>query len=139
MTFALHPQLQADTAFIADWPLCRVSLMNDARFPWLILVPRRAGVTEMHDLADEDIMLLTQEIMRASKMAKSWAQSLGTCDKINIAMIGNIVPQLHVHVVARTKTDSAWPYPVWGRGEAVRYDGDELQRRLKELSRAAAQ
>jgi len=101
MTFVLHPRLEADTGFIADWPLCRVLLMDDARFPWLILVPRRANVTEIHDLIEQDRTVLMPEISRASQSLKRWAELRGGCDKMNIAAIGNLVPQLHVHVVAR--------------------------------------
>jgi len=134
MTFVLHPRLEADTAFIADWPLCRVLLMDDARFPWLILVPRRANITEIHNLIEQDRTVLMHEISRASQFLRCWAEVRGGCDKMNIAAIGNLVPQLHVHVVARTRTDSAWPYPMWGRGDTVRYSPDELQRRAKELA-----
>ena len=134
MIFVLHPRLEADTALIADWPLCRVLLMDDARFPWLILVARRANITEIHNLIQQDRTVLMHEISRASQFLRCWAEVRGGCDKMNIAAIGNLVPQLHVHVVARTRTDSAWPYAVWSRGDTVRYSPDELQRRAKELA-----
>jgi diadenosine tetraphosphate (Ap4A) HIT family hydrolase len=136
MSFVLHPQLVADTALITDWPLCRVLLMNDARFLWIILVPRRANLTEMHDLTDSDAAALAGEIRRASKSLQHRGQNHGGCDKINIAAIGNIVPQLHVHIVARRKNDAAWPFPVWGRGAPVRYSADELARQVTALSAA---
>src|SRR2546423_12156095 len=128
MNFALHPQLEADTALITEWPLCRVLLMNDARFAWVILVPRQANIIEVHDLNDSDSAALMREIVRTSKSLEHWAQTHGGCDKINVAMIGNIVPQLHIHIVARRKSDAAWPNPVWGRGEPVRHAPDELRR-----------
>lgn len=118
--FALHPQLQADTAFVADWDLSRVLLMNDARYPWIILVPRRAGLAELHDLTDSDASTLTREIRRAGTNLKSLTEA----DKINTAALGNQVPQLHVHIIARRKSDAAWPNAVWGRGAAVPYSPD---------------
>ena len=117
-TFALHPRLQNDTSFVADWALSRVLLMNDARFPWLILVPRRDSLHEIHDLMPEDSELLIKEITHASQSLKFIAGA----DKINIGALGNIVPQLHVHIVARRSDDVAWPGPVWGCGAPVPYE-----------------
>lgn len=119
-SFALHRRLEADTAFLADWALSRVLLMNDARFPWLILVPRRANLSELHDLSHAERMVLIEEIARASRGLKTIAGA----DKINVGALGNIVSQLHVHVVARRQSDGAWPGPVWGRGTAIRYGKD---------------
>jgi diadenosine tetraphosphate (Ap4A) HIT family hydrolase len=116
--FVLHPRLAADTAFIADWPLSRVLLMNDARFPWLILVPRRVDATELHDLDPQDRNELIGEISRASATLKAATAAA----KINVGALGNLVPQLHVHVVARNPGDSAWPGPVWGHGVPIPYD-----------------
>ena len=131
--FALDLKLAADTAAICDWQLSRVLLMNDARFPWIILVPRREGAMELFDLTESDRVLLTNEITRASAILKSWSQGHAGCDKVNIGIIGNIVPQLHIHIVARMKTDAAWPYPVWGRGEALRYPAGKLEQNVAEL------
>src|SRR6478735_2916350 len=117
-TFLLHPRLEADTLFVADWALSRVLLMNDARFPWLVLVPRRAGVSELHELAHAERMVLIEEIARAARALKS----VTAAAKMNVASLGNLVPQLHVHVVARTPADAAWPQPVWGLGPSVPYD-----------------
>jgi diadenosine tetraphosphate (Ap4A) HIT family hydrolase len=117
-TFALHPRLAADTAFIADWPLSRVLLMNDARFPWLVLVPRREGAIELHDLAAPERALLVEEIARASAALKQFTGAA----KINVGALGNIVSQLHAHVVARKPGDAAWPGPVWGSGTPIPYD-----------------
>lgn len=117
--FELHPQLQSDTAFVADWGLSRVLLLNDARFPWLILVPRRESMHELHDLTENDGEVLVEEIMRASRSLKSIVRA----DKINIGALGNLVPQLHIHIVARRSGDAAWPGPVWGCGAPTHYDG----------------
>ena len=118
--FAVHPRLEADTVFIADWGLSRVLLMNDSRFPWLVLVPRRADLVELHDLGHAERMVLIEEIARASKGLKL----LTGAAKINVGALGNLVPQLHVHVVARNSGDAAWPGPVWGQGTAVPYEED---------------
>jgi diadenosine tetraphosphate (Ap4A) HIT family hydrolase len=115
--FELDPRLARDTVFGADWQLCRVLLMDDARFPWLVLVPRRAGLAELDDLDETDNTRLMHEIRRAMKKLRG----LGECDKLNVGALGNIVRQLHVHVVARHQRDAAWPGPVWGHGPAQRY------------------
>jgi diadenosine tetraphosphate (Ap4A) HIT family hydrolase len=109
-TFALHPQLSADTFVLGDWPLCRVLRMNDAQYPWLILVPRVPDIREIIDLAEPQQQQLMAEIARASQ---GWKELLSP-DKLNVAALGNAVPQLHVHVIARYKTDPAWPRPIWG-------------------------
>ncbi len=133
MTFTLHPQLMADTAAISDWPLSGVLLMKDKRYPWIVLVPRRAGISEFFELDEAAQSTLLAEMARAGERLKTWASTRGGCDKINIGLIGNIVPQLHVHIVARTKGDAAWPAPVWGRGEAVPYRTAELEETLASL------
>ena len=109
--WSLHPQLDADTSPVGDLPLSRVLAINDADYPWLILVPRRAGITEIADLG-ADAALLMREIVQVSRLLKR----VTGCDKINIGAIGNVVPQLHVHIVARKKDDPLWPKPVWGIG-----------------------
>lgn len=129
-SFSLHERLAADTAFVADWGLSRVLLMNDARYPWLILVPRRAALSELHDLTQTERMLLIEEIVRAGAGLKA----LSGAARINTAALGNLVPQLHIHVVARTPGDAAWPGPVWGRGAATAYAPsarDDLLARLR--------
>lgn len=128
-SFQLHERLAADTTLVADWALSRVLLMNDARYPWLILVPRRAALSELHDLKHAERMVLIEEINRASLGLKTLTNAV----KINVGALGNMVPQLHVHVVARTKSDPTWPAPVWGRGEPVPYDAVELERTLASL------
>jgi len=107
--WSLHPQLRNDTVPVGDLPLSRVLAMNDADFPWLLLVPRRAGVSEMIDLGPEQAALM-DEISAVSRALKEETR----CDKLNVAAIGNIVPQLHIHIVARRKDDPLWPRPVWG-------------------------
>ena len=117
LPFALHPQLSHDTTPVGDLALARVLLMNDANYPWLILVPRRAGASEIVDLTDDEQVQLTRDIAQASRALKA----ASSCDKLNVAAIGNIVPQLHVHVVARRRDDAAWPKPVWGATPAIAY------------------
>ncbi len=107
--WSLHPQLANDTVPVGDLPLCRVLAINSADYPWLVLVPRRADVGEIIDLGDEATGLVS-EIAGVSRALKAATQ----CDKLNVAAIGNVVPQLHVHIVARWKTDPLWPKPVWG-------------------------
>lgn len=110
-SFTLHPRLAADTLAVGDLPLCRVLLMKNAAFPWLILVPRRTA-TEIHQLPPADRAALMEETAAASALL----ERLTAPDKINVGALGNMVPQLHMHVIARRRTDSAWPGPVWGSG-----------------------
>lgn len=126
----LHPTLARDTVEVARLALCRVLLMKDRRFPWLILVPERDLVREIHELPAGDRAVLIEEIARASEALTRLVQP----DKVNVGALGNVVPQLHVHVVARFAADPAWPGPVWGSGAAVPYpDGEleEMRRRLR--------
>ena len=116
MTFALHPQLEADTLLIGDLPLCRVLLMNNANFPWLILVPRQPNLRELFELEPNEYAELTQEIR---SIAEKFSAHTGA-HKMNIAALGNIVPQLHIHIIARFENDTAWPAPVWNSGVATR-------------------
>jgi diadenosine tetraphosphate (Ap4A) HIT family hydrolase len=118
MAFAIHARLAADTIPVCDLGLCTVLLMNDARFPWLILVPRQKDLVEIMDLGATERAILIDEIARVGETLRSVAP----CDKINIGALGNVVPQLHVHVVARVDGDAAWPGPVWGSGAAKPYD-----------------
>jgi diadenosine tetraphosphate (Ap4A) HIT family hydrolase len=115
--FVLDPQLEADTFLLGQFPLCRVLLMNDARYPWLILVPARAGLAEIIDLSASDRTVLMTEMSAASNALKQ----LFNPDKLNVAALGNRVRQLHVHVLARFVSDAAWPDPVWGVGQAQAY------------------
>jgi len=130
--FTLHKTLAADTVEAARWPLCRVLLMNDSLYPWLILVPARLDRTEIHDLDPADQSHLITEIDRASRALSR----LYSPHKINVAAIGNIVPQLHIHVAARFRTDDAWPGPIWGAHPARPYETVELGETLKILRQA---
>ncbi len=128
--FSLHERLVADTLPVIDWPLCRVLLMNDSTYPWLILVPARANIREIHQLDAADRVRLMDEIVKASQVIEAEFQPA----KINVAALGNMVPQLHVHVVGRNPGDPAWPRPVWGAVPAKPYgeaQGAEVVDRLK--------
>ncbi len=118
MEWSLHPQLAQDTVPVGDLALTRVLLTNDANFPWLILVPRRSGLTELIDLEENAQVQLLGEVAAAARVLKS----ITACDKLNIAALGNQVPQLHVHVIARRHSDAAWPKPVWGVVPPAAYD-----------------
>lgn len=130
--FALHPQLAADTFEIGRLELSRVLLMNDARFPWLILVPERSDLTELVDLRPGELHRLSDEIRRASLGLRE----LFRPDKLNVAALGNMVPQLHVHVIARFRTDAAWPRPVWGGPPAPPYPAAAAVKRINDLRAA---
>jgi diadenosine tetraphosphate (Ap4A) HIT family hydrolase len=132
--FSLDPQLARDTLPVGDLPLSRVLLMNDANFPWLIAVPRRTGAIEIFDLDDEARELLVNEITLLAEVLKQ----VSACDKINIAAIGNVVAQLHVHVVARRRSDAAWPRPVWGALPALPYEERAREQLLAAIRREIA-
>jgi diadenosine tetraphosphate (Ap4A) HIT family hydrolase len=127
----LHPQLGRDTVNIGDLPLSRVLVINDANWPWLLLVPRRAGVSEIIDLDEVEQAQLWTELARAGRALKE----VTACDKLNIAALGNVVPQLHVHVIARKAGDAAWPKPVWGAVPPLAHDKAELERFIQTLRR----
>jgi diadenosine tetraphosphate (Ap4A) HIT family hydrolase len=129
MSFTLDPRLAADTLAVTDLPLCEVRLMNDARYAWLILVPRLPGLAEIADLANDERARLWREVDQAAAALRSVAP----CDKLNVGALGNIVRQLHVHVVARCEGDAAWPGPVWGYGAAVPYRPDAAAARMATL------
>jgi diadenosine tetraphosphate (Ap4A) HIT family hydrolase len=115
--FDLDPRLAADTVELARWKLCRVLLMNDANYPWLILVPQRPGLRDLDEVGGADRATLADEIDRACAALRA----MFTPHKLNVAALGNAVPQLHVHVIARQTTDPAWPKPVWGVVPATPY------------------
>ena len=118
MEWSLHPQLAADTVPVGDLALSRVLLANDGNFPWLILVPRRPGLTEIIDLEENEQIQLMGEIDAAARALKSVTE----CEKLNVAALGNQVAQLHVHLIARRHSDPAWPKPVWGAIPPVAYN-----------------
>lgn len=127
--FTLDPRLAADCHTVSDLSLSRVLLMNDARYPWLILVPRRAGVREIHHLSPEDQTTLFNEIITVSKLLEAEF----TPHKMNVGALGNIVAQLHIHVIARNESDPAWPGPVWGHSAATLYSTTHAAELTKSL------
>lgn len=130
--FALHPQLKSDTYFICDLDFSSVLLMKDANYTWLILVPRKPDLIELTDLSfDEQIQVLREINLAAEILKKEFS-----ADKLNIAALGNVVSQLHIHVIARKKNDATFPKPVWGNAPAKPYaasDADNLIKKLKSL------
>ena len=132
--FELDARLASDTYFVGKTPLCRLLLMNDARFPWLILVPEVADITEPFDLSEADQTALWRESMRLSRFLKAHYQA----DKLNIAALGNQVPQLHLHHIARYHSDVAWPGPVWGIGTPEPYAAEEAMRLIGSLREGLA-
>jgi diadenosine tetraphosphate (Ap4A) HIT family hydrolase len=129
MTWTLHSQLAADTLLVGDFPLCRLLLMNESRYPWCILVPRRSGAKELHRLDDADqLQLLRESTALARAMEAAFAPN-----KMNVAALGNMVPQLHVHHIARYRCDPAWPAPVWGKFPAQAYEPAAAAERISRL------
>ncbi len=122
MSFQLHPRLAEDCISIGQFELCRLLMMNDSQYPWFILVPERSELQEIYQLNKVERALLTEE---SSYLAESLAK-LYKADKMNVAAIGNLVPQLHVHHVVRYQTDKAWPAPVWGKFAAVPYNEQQI-------------
>lgn len=130
MTFALDKRLEESSYPVLDLDLCTVRLRRDARYPWLYLVPQREGIKELHDLSDDDFKILSSEVRKASAVVATIYQP----DKVNIAAFGNMVPQFHVHVQARFKSDAAWPQPIWAvEAPEIAYDEKDLQRTLERL------
>jgi len=130
--FLLHPQLAADTCVIGDLPLCHVLLMKDAAYPWLVLVPRQPNVREVYELAAADQALLWQEVTQVGQQL----MALHNGFKLNIGALGNVVPQLHVHVIVRQQADAAWPGPVWGVQPAQPYSPPALAQACQQLRQA---
>lgn len=116
-TFVLDPRLEASSVPVADWPVAQIRLKDDARFHWLLLVPRRPGIVEFTDLTPDDYRQLGAEILAATGLL----QTVVKPDKVNVAMLGNVVPQMHVHVIGRFHSDPAWPDPVWCHGAGPTY------------------
>jgi diadenosine tetraphosphate (Ap4A) HIT family hydrolase len=130
-TWTLHSQLEKDTINIGDLPLSRVVVIKDANYPWLLLIPRRPEVVEVIDLDEVAQAQLMTEISRVARALKEVTR----CDKLNIAALGNLVPQLHVHVIARRSGDAAWPRPVWGVAPALAHDPEEVAAFISALRR----
>ena len=131
--FTLDPRLERDTHCLLNAPLCRIGLMNDARFPWLVLVPRRPHVREWPDLDLADQLQLQAEI---NACARALQQVFPQGEKLNIAALGNVVPQLHIHVILRHAGDAVWPAPVWNSGAREAYSANEAQKVLAKLTTA---
>lgn len=125
----LHPQLADDTHPLATFGLCELRLMDDANYPWLVLVPRIVDAVELIDLDAAQRHALTDEIDRAGRLLREVFRP----DKLNVAALGNLVPQLHVHVIARYRDDPAWPRPVWGMAAARPYAEEALIERIERL------
>lgn len=134
LKFELDPQLQNDTVVLGEFPLSLVLMSRDANYPWCILVPRRKGVYAAHHLAEED----RQQLMKESCHLAEVMADVFVPDRMNVAALGNVVPQLHVHHVARFKTDPAWPKPIWGVVEAKVFTEEELGERVARLRSALA-
>ena len=130
--WSLHPQLAADTHPVASFELCELRLLDDANYPWLVLVPRVAEARELIDLDAQQQAALMREIDRSSRVL----QQLFRPHKLNVAALGNVVPQLHVHIIAREVDDPAWPAPVWGRVQARTYEPETLVERVTQLRAA---
>lgn len=122
--FKLDERLQRDTFPVASLSLCELLLLNNAHYPWLILVPRRAGVTEVYQLEQAD----RDQLWRESHQLSLWMSDYFAFDKLNIAALGNVVSQLHLHHVGRRQNDPAWPGPVWGHGATVSYRSEQVER-----------
>ncbi len=130
MTFLLHPQLAADTLHITDLKACRVLLMNNANFPWLILVPMRENMREIFDLDAADYKFVMEEVKTVAEKFAAFTKA----EKMNVAMLGNMVPQLHIHIIARFKNDAAWPNPVWNSGITGKaYEKERAELPVEEL------
>lgn len=127
--FELHPKLKEDTLLVTELNFSLLLLMNDQRFPWLVLVPKKAGLTELYSLSQNELSLLSMEIKIVSLML----HRIYHPDKLNIASIGNIVSQLHVHIVGRYHQDSVWPQAVFGQGKAIPYPPEKLTGLIEEL------
>ena len=132
MTFELHPRLAADTIELEQGPLslCKLLLMNDCTYPWLIMVPERGNIKEIHELSVDDQVQLVTEISTIS----SALQRATGAPKMNVAALGNMVPQLHIHVIARFENDSAWPGPIWGKVPVQPYQNADKNALIKRLT-----
>ncbi len=132
--FKADPAFEAGSVLACDWPLCQVRLQDDARYPWLILIPRRAGLHEIEDLTAAERAALMDEVVRAGEMVREMGTAAGRpVQKLNVAALGNVTAQLHIHIVGRRHDDGQWPDPVWGRGAAVPYGAGGLQAAMSRI------
>ncbi len=133
--FAVDPAFEGGSVFAIDWPLCHVRLQDDGRFAWLILIPRVVGAVEIEDLSASERTALMEEIVRAGVLVRRLGEASGRpIDKLNVAALGNVTAQLHVHIVGRRRDDGLWPDPVWGKSEGARCEGEALAASLKMIS-----
>lgn len=130
-TFTIDDRLLKSIEWVVDLPLCRLFLQNDTRYPWFVLVPRRADMTEIYQLTDADQAQLMIEISLISRYLKEEL----SVHKVNVGALGNVVPQLHIHVLGRDSNDATWPGPVWGVGTAERYTAEKLQENVSRTQR----
>ena len=132
--FTVDPAFEAGSFVACDWALSQVRLQDDTRFPWLVLIPRRAGLCELEDLTAAERGAMLNEIVRAGDIVRVLGRSAGRpVEKLNVAALGNVTAQLHVHVVGRRRDDGLWPDPVWGRGTARPYGAGDLQAALSRI------
>jgi len=135
--FSLDPRLEASSIFVADLTVCQARLQGDVRWPWIVLIPRRQGLRELEDLDPQDLEAVTREILAAGRAVRAiGAAAARPVEKLNVGALGNIVAQLHVHIVGRRSDDPAWPGPVWGVGAPVDYAVDAADA-VTALARAA--
>ena len=135
--FKADAAFEAGSVFAVDWPLCQVRLQDDARFPWLILLPRVEGAVELDDLNREQRTALMEEVVRAGEVVRALAEAAGRpVDKLNTAALGNVTRQLHVHVVGRRRDDGLWPDPIWGRPGALPLSEDDRAALLRAIREA---
>ncbi|MDB4575880.1 HIT domain-containing protein [bacterium] len=125
----LHPQLEKDCFILGDFKLCSLLLLNDANYPWFILLPNREGISEIHQLPETE----QQQLMTESMFFSRCLEQVFRPDKLNIASLGNMVPQLHIHHIARFKTDACWPAPVWGAANPIQYETEQLKKIKNQL------
>jgi diadenosine tetraphosphate (Ap4A) HIT family hydrolase len=126
--FTLDPRLESSSIFLADLPLCRARLQADVRWPWIVLIPRREALRELEDLSPQDLEAAMREILAACRAVRAIGEAAGRpVEKLNVGALGNVVAQLHIHVVGRRSDDPAWPGPVWGFGAPLDYADERLQ------------
>lgn len=130
--FSLHPQLEKDCVDLGSFELCKLLLMNDSNYPWFILVPERDNLREIFELSDDDLQLYIKESNFLAQILKHYFYA----DKINIAALGNVVPQLHIHHIARYENDPCWPAPVWGVQKAIPYTEEQLNKIMDAINKA---
>lgn len=136
--FRTDPAFEPGSVAVTDWPLCHVRLQDDARFPWLILIPRRTGLTELDHLPPSDLNLLMSEVLRAGDAVRDLGRMIDLpVEKLNVAALGNVTAQLHVHIIGRRSDDPVWPEPVWGRGSAEPWAPDLRETLIEALCRPA--